>query len=146
MIMQKHTHLLFGLGLSIFFIRLFFSGYSIGIQILFCLIGTSMAIVSDWLDFRIANGQYHRNKLTHNVFSPLLIAIFLTGYIIGNWILGVIYCIIFESHILLDSTTLSGVWLGWTSKIRGHWYSHAILPNVGWRVLGVIFLLGGILL
>lgn len=148
--MEKFTHLIFSFGIAwcstaIFKIPLFFQ-FTLGI------LGSFIGISPDWFDFKFGAGKYHRNRITHNFLSPLLLIVFILGWVLGElclisspMILGLIYIGVFESHIGLDSITFSGVYLDWYRKIHGKYNTHDFKPNILFSGIGILLILVGFL-
>jgi len=68
----------------------------------------------------------HRSKLLHNFAVPLSL-LMLSLYTGVPGLLG--FAIGYFHHLLLDATTLSGVWFFW-KKVRGPLRSKSITDNV----------------
>jgi hypothetical protein len=137
--MKKLTHLLVAGGIA--WVILAFCDLSSEWKILFGILGAIMGMVPDGLDFTLFRFLGHRNRLTHNLFSPLWVVIGILGYGIGDGIgfgagLTAIFLVSIGGHLVLDGITRTGIFIG-AKKWHGSHYSDALLPNL-------LFSLGGI--
>ncbi len=123
---------------------LFFS-LSIWIKLILLIIGAWLGMLNDWLDFKVTGGFAHRNWVTHNFLSPLLIGVGVIGWIIGilvyppgaGWfILWVI--LIFESHNGLNALTPTGVYSKGRQKMKGSIRYDSVGANFVLSVVGIV--------
>jgi Na+/pantothenate symporter len=80
--MKKLTHLLVAGGIA--WVLLALSDLPFEWKIAFGIMGAMMGMLPDGLDFSLFRFLGHRNRLAHNVLSPLWIVIAMLGYTIGN--------------------------------------------------------------
>jgi hypothetical protein len=129
--MKKLTHLVVAGGIT--WVILALCDVPLVDKIVFTLLGAMVGMLPDGLDFSLFRFLGHRNRLTHNVVSPLWIVIAMLGYTIGNFFgfglgLAIIFIISIFSHLVLDGLTRTGIYIG-GRKWHGSHYSDAFLPN-----------------
>ena len=128
--MQKLTHFVVGAAIGMMFALVNFGDWY-----WFVLMGVFGAFLPDFLDFQVFGGRNHRNIVTHNFLSPLLLGFLLLGVILRDPFLVGCGITAFESHQLLDMHNPTGVYL-WNRKIGGSVRYDNISVNL-------VYILGG---
>lgn len=138
--MKMITHLCMGLAIGVVFSIL---TPDFGLFLVF--FASFFALLPDLFDFRVLRCLNHRNILTHNFCSPLLLLALIPGLLWNNIWLAVCGIIAFESHQGLDVINPTGVFVG-CRKIAGHTHYDNIFVNLLMIAFAMAAIIFGIIL